>query len=1081
MARKQAVKEAKQPTLKELRTRRTFLQESLAVKQLEATTKLIESFGFYDDFPSDDLWERTRGRRFQAFPPSQPSDRKGGANWPLWRTEAELDFHRQRSRVLSKVNGYAVCLLRNLTNYVIGDGFKYKTQAKKSIDTSPEPGQQLSSDIEKTVATVQAWVDQHNERNRWNCAGNPLETQPTATTREKESFRRVLRDGEAFIRLFHQDDGSTCIRFIEPELIRNPVGKGASPTGWTFGIQHHVDPDTGIEDVERIVAYNVRYPDGTEEVVLAAEVIHIRPDDEDCTIKRGTPAFSYDTANALERASKLQRNTSTAAAIRAATAEIWEHEYGTPAQLTSLASGLASAQVQNPTTGRLENIEDIRPGTIRRVPMGQKKVPLDSSAGVTEHLSAVQGDLRQAGAAFAAPEYITGDASNANYASTKEAGTPFVLNGESTQAHFKSAFLTVLWRCIKHAADCGRLPANALRVVELQVEAPAIKQRDPLQKAQEDQILSPLGKSNQTILMENGLDPEVEANNKQEWEDRFGAPGMGLNMPPDMPPIPGMESKETPVQWLARLLREAKDASGHEHAADGKFGSGGTKKGKETGDKKPSSDTDTHAKAAEVLKDKGLLRRISSLPKAIGVKAKNFAQNLYAKAEAKYGPRWAKAIVGTAIITLPTPFTMGSVAAMTGLAHVWTKYVSKTQKPAAAMESQEQELTPDQIEALAQEMIDALLAAFPDETPIKESVDASGHDEDERISLIADIMHHAFGEKAVAFFDDGHLTESWDSASHPRGKNGRFIPKGSAEAVATAKASIAKVLKGKRTPDTHKELAEHLNLLTVKQLGELKKEHQISASGRSRADLVAKLTDRLAKGRMSDDQENRNSLSTGVDKPPQSSTIVDSGDKPKMQGEGGKVTSETTTRRSANRDVNAYRVGNVIQHNGEWKTIVAYNRNRDDQGSYEHRLTLRPATEEESRRGKISQLEREIQAMGAGPDDARNRQRHDADLRAKQNELRKLQGRPSVEEELAKERKQQEETEAAMKAGSLPERVASHLGDYTRSQKISISQASKTIGIPEKRLLSLVYQADDDAPPTAEEVAKIEAVLGAKI
>ena len=50
-------------------------------------------------------------------------------------------------------------------------------------------------------------------------------TQPTANTREREAYRRVIRDGEVFIRLFHQDDGSTDLRFIEPELIRNPAGK----------------------------------------------------------------------------------------------------------------------------------------------------------------------------------------------------------------------------------------------------------------------------------------------------------------------------------------------------------------------------------------------------------------------------------------------------------------------------------------------------------------------------------------------------------------------------------------------------------------------------------------------------------------------------------------------------------------------------------------------------------------------------------------------------------------------------------------------------------------------------------------
>ena len=89
MARKAADPKPKEPTLKQLQNRRAFLQESLAVRHLERTQQLIESYGFCDDWPSSgDLWERTRGRQNgRMLPPTQPGDRRGGANWPLWRTE----------------------------------------------------------------------------------------------------------------------------------------------------------------------------------------------------------------------------------------------------------------------------------------------------------------------------------------------------------------------------------------------------------------------------------------------------------------------------------------------------------------------------------------------------------------------------------------------------------------------------------------------------------------------------------------------------------------------------------------------------------------------------------------------------------------------------------------------------------------------------------------------------------------------------------------------------------------------------------------------------------------------------------
>jgi GNAT superfamily N-acetyltransferase len=52
--------------------------------------------------------------------------------------------------------------------------------------------------------------------------------------------------------------------------------------------------------------------------------------------------------------------------------------------------------------------------------------------------------------------------------------------------------------------------------------------------------------------------------------------------------------------------------------------------------------------------------------------AKSKAAAMYAKLEAKYGSKWAKAIVATAVLTLPTPVTTLSVLAMTGLAHLCT-------------------------------------------------------------------------------------------------------------------------------------------------------------------------------------------------------------------------------------------------------------------------------------------------------------------------------------------------------------------------------------------------------------------------
>lgn len=125
-------------------------------------------------------------------------------------------------------------------------------------------------------------------------------------------------------------------------------------------------------------------------------------------------------------------------------------------------------------------------------------------------------------------------------------------------------------------------------------------------------------------------------------------------------------------------------------------------------------------------------------------------------------------------------------------------------------------------------------------------------DAQERAELMADILGGLFGEQALEIFSEAKLAEdsrwqkwrsgkTWNELDHPRGKNGRFIKKGSAEAVGAATTAIGRVLRhGSRnaTPEQRKSLAEHLNILTVKQLRSLAKEHGLKVPKLLREELV---------------------------------------------------------------------------------------------------------------------------------------------------------------------------------------------------------------------------------------------------
>lgn len=616
---------------------------------------------------------------------------------------------RQQSRVLVDTNSYADGLLGNLTNYVIGKGFSYKATTKEDApDADPDKvGKQDSKALRNLVAATQDVIDQFLRLNRWNAVANPFADEVIAATREQETYRRVKRDGEAFVRLFFLDNGTTLTRWIEPEQVTNPPGL-THRDGWTYGIQHVMEP---FEDVERRVAYWAQYQDLTVphgrdnpqgEEVPASEVVHIRDRNTDANVKRGKPFFSFDVLDALRRASKLQRNNSLGAAIRAATAEIWKHETATRAEVGTFADSRADYQVTSPVTGRTENVEYTPPGTIRRIPAGQEPVFLPESSGAAEHLQVAQGDLRQAASAACAPEYMVGsNAENADYSSTKEAGAPFVRNAESEQEHFKAAFLAVVWRAVRWAVECGLLPRQALTLIEIQVEAPAVLHRNELEKAQADQIKVQGGwKSPQTCAMEDGLDPEIEFVNIEQHQERFGQQQAPL-------PMPGDEE-------------------------DG---------------------------------DAGVL-----------------------------GGR------------------------------------PDDEPPGPVQESRLQEGAP---ESTAED--DPAAAA----------------------ELLADIFYGLYGDDALEMVKGGSegevreslLLEAWNEIDHPRGKGGRFIPKGSAEAQAAAKEVIGKVLKGDRSVGSAEKVLQHLSILTVKQLQGLHKEHGEKAPGKLRQQLVDGIKARLEAGK----------------------------------------------------------------------------------------------------------------------------------------------------------------------------------------------------------------------------------------
>jgi hypothetical protein len=514
-----------------LQEQRQLLEAQLELKRVQHAEKLLESMWYWDDFGGSDLFDRVRpqsqdegGERW--VPPSVPSDRRHGADWPLWRTQAELDEYRQQARIRCASNSYAKGLLKNRVNNVIGKGFSYEAAAivpKGAEPAEPNPQQlQLEKD-------AQAVIDRFLKVNNWNGTVNPNGVLAVTATKERQTFKRVERDGEAFLRFFrgHGDDGKTTVlmRYIEPEQIRD-TGGTLWTEGWSWGIQHQMDP---FEDVETPVAYRVVYQDPTAkgsgepkepwEDIPADEVLHVKGPETDSTVARGLSAFIWDTGRALDRAAKLQRNLSMAAAVRAATAEIWQQRQALSGQAAGLAAGLAEYTTTT-RNGQQLNIQRAYPGQVRRIDSGQELVDLPTDQSQS-YLTAKMGDLQQAGSASCSPAFWLGDTENANYSNLESASAPAVREGQNEQEYYKTVNCLCVWKALLWAAEQGELPQNIAELITVEVEAPSVLHRNELEKAQEDQISVQGGwKDRQTCAEERGLDWAKVQQRNDEWADQ---------------------------------------------------------------------------------------------------------------------------------------------------------------------------------------------------------------------------------------------------------------------------------------------------------------------------------------------------------------------------------------------------------------------------------------------------------------------------------------------------------------------------------------------------------------------------------
>jgi len=359
-------------------------------------------------------------------------------------------------------------------NYVVGTGHAYRAVTRLGRETP-----------EGLVRQVQAVIDEFIRTNKWH-------------KRQQEIVRRRDRDGEAFLRLFADGDGTSRVRFVEPDQVSTPPEAADDPAA-AFGIR--TDP----HDVETVLGY---YVDGR--LVDAADIQH-RKANVDANVKRGLPLF-YPVRKNLRRAEKLLRNMSVVAEIQSAIALIRKHASGTRGSVQQFVADEADAAVTSQATGRTSHFRRYGPGTILDAFAGTDYEFPATAIDAGRYVIVLQAELRAIAARLVMPEFmLSSDASNANYSSTMVAEGPAVRMFQRLQHEMLEDDLELMDRVLGHAVEAGRLSPEALSLVTIQATPPTLAVRDRFKETKADEILVRAGAmSRQTMSPRHGLDAEKE-------------------------------------------------------------------------------------------------------------------------------------------------------------------------------------------------------------------------------------------------------------------------------------------------------------------------------------------------------------------------------------------------------------------------------------------------------------------------------------------------------------------------------------------------------------------------------------------
>jgi capsid protein len=339
---------------------------------------------------------------------------------------AERASMLRQARQMSRFDPNARAVLNMMTFYIVGEGVKLTPQS-----SDPRMHRLL--------------------REFWSAPRNKMQL------RQGEIAQRLLRDGEVFLQFFNRgEEGQatwkTTVRFRDPDLLQDPgLEYTGSSNPATDGIQ--LDP----RDHERPLKYFFRrsYGDTRYDSVDAKDILHIKicADSE----QRRGESYLQPVMEMFGQYKEWLRYRIVLNKVRTAMVMV-RKVTGSSGDVEAIKASLQ----QSATAKAGEQKKRIPPpGTILNANAG---VEYDfKSANINAGDAAEDGRSMKLGmaAGTTTPEYTFGDASNANYASTMIAESPFVKSIRYWQSVLEVHFKEIYRRVVQAAVDAGKLTPPA--------------------------------------------------------------------------------------------------------------------------------------------------------------------------------------------------------------------------------------------------------------------------------------------------------------------------------------------------------------------------------------------------------------------------------------------------------------------------------------------------------------------------------------------------------------------------------------------------------------------------------------------